>query len=173
MTVSLCRKLPPFVSTTSHKYVFSIFIYRENLQNLKSLALFTTTRHLCRLTRLTVSSSLTPEVKFTNYFPVANINSKFVCLSPTIAGVAYILKLLNQYKEFDSLHWFQSVDQKYRTDMVSACERIRRGKALVLILRPLPTFPGIDHLQLRHSYSCCPPCWRAELKCEILKCQQM
>ena len=32
---------------------------------------------------------------------------------------------------------------------------------------------AIDHLQLRHSYSCCPPCWRAKLKCEILKCQQM
>ena len=31
----------------------------------------------------------------------------------------------------------------------------------------------IDHLQLRHSYSCCPPCCRAKLKCEILKCQQM
>ena len=22
---------------------------------------------------------------------------------------------------------------------------------------------AIDHLQLRHSYSCCPPCWRAKL----------
>ena len=32
---------------------------------------------------------------------------------------------------------------------------------------------AIDHLQLRHSYSCCPPCWRAKLKSKILKCQQM
>lgn len=29
------------------------------------------------------------------------------------AGVAYILKLLDQYREFDSLHWFQSVREKY------------------------------------------------------------
>ncbi|XP_043943762.1 WASH complex subunit 4 [Protopterus annectens] len=28
-------------------------------------------------------------------------------------GVAYILKLLDQYQEFDSLHWFQSVQEKY------------------------------------------------------------
>lgn len=30
-----------------------------------------------------------------------------------ILGVAYILKLLDQYQEFDSLHWFQSVREKY------------------------------------------------------------
>lgn len=29
------------------------------------------------------------------------------------AGVAYTLKLLDQYQEFDSLHWFQSVREKY------------------------------------------------------------
>lgn len=29
------------------------------------------------------------------------------------SGVAYILKLLDQYQEFDSLHWFQSVREKY------------------------------------------------------------
>ncbi|XP_048863417.1 WASH complex subunit 4 isoform X1 [Brienomyrus brachyistius] len=28
-------------------------------------------------------------------------------------GVAYILKLLDQYQEFDSLHWFQAVREKY------------------------------------------------------------
>uniref|UniRef100_H3CSF2 WASH complex subunit 4 n=1 Tax=Tetraodon nigroviridis TaxID=99883 RepID=H3CSF2_TETNG len=32
-------------------------------------------------------------------------------------GVAYILKLLDQYLEFDSLHWFQSVRDKYRKEM--------------------------------------------------------
>ena len=28
-------------------------------------------------------------------------------------GVAYILKLLDQYHKFDSLHWFQSVRERY------------------------------------------------------------
>ncbi|CAI5664756.1 unnamed protein product [Oreochromis niloticus] len=32
-------------------------------------------------------------------------------------GVAYILKLLDQYLEFDSLHWFQSVRDKYKKEM--------------------------------------------------------
>ncbi|KAM8892117.1 WASH complex subunit 4 isoform 1-T2 [Spinachia spinachia] len=32
-------------------------------------------------------------------------------------GVAYILKLLDQYLEFDSLHWFQAVRDKYKRDM--------------------------------------------------------
>ncbi|XP_077568439.1 WASH complex subunit 4 [Stigmatopora nigra] len=32
-------------------------------------------------------------------------------------GVAYILKLLDQYLELDSLHWFQSVRDKYKKEM--------------------------------------------------------
>ncbi|MEQ2271837.1 WASH complex subunit 4 [Xenotaenia resolanae] len=32
-------------------------------------------------------------------------------------GVAYILKLLDQYLEFDSLHWFQAVREKYRKEL--------------------------------------------------------
>nr|XP_006633158.1 PREDICTED: WASH complex subunit 7 [Lepisosteus oculatus] len=32
-------------------------------------------------------------------------------------GVAYILKLLDQYQEFDSLHWFQAVREKYLKEM--------------------------------------------------------
>jgi len=31
--------------------------------------------------------------------------------------VAYILKLLDQYLEFDSLHWFQAVQDKYMKEM--------------------------------------------------------
>lgn len=34
-------------------------------------------------------------------------------------GIAYILKLLDQYEEFDSLHWFQSVREKYSMDKAS------------------------------------------------------
>ncbi|XP_065673596.1 WASH complex subunit 4 isoform X2 [Hydra vulgaris] len=33
-----------------------------------------------------------------------------------VMGVAYILKLLDQYNEFDSLHWFQSVADKYNNE---------------------------------------------------------
>jgi hypothetical protein len=40
-----------------------------------------------------------------------HINLTSVLLMPL--GVAYILKLLDQYQEFDSLHWFQSVREKY------------------------------------------------------------
>ena len=29
------------------------------------------------------------------------------------SGIAYILRLLNQWQAFDSLHWFQSVREKY------------------------------------------------------------
>ena len=34
--------------------------------------------------------------------------------------MAYILKLVDQYHAFDSLHWFESVRIKYRTEMVGA-----------------------------------------------------
>ena len=34
-------------------------------------------------------------------------------------GVAYILKLLDQYQEFDSLHWFQSVKERYLREKAS------------------------------------------------------
>lgn len=36
---------------------------------------------------------------------------------PCFPGVAYILKLLDQYQEFDSLHWFQAVREKYMKEM--------------------------------------------------------
>ena len=37
-------------------------------------------------------------------------------------GVAYILKLLNQYNDFDSLHWFESVREKFQTNKVCLFE---------------------------------------------------
>ena len=33
-------------------------------------------------------------------------------------GVAYILKLVDQYHAFDSLHWFDTVKEKYEADKV-------------------------------------------------------
>lgn len=43
--------------------------------------------------------------------------SSLTAASLALTGVAYILKLLDQYLEFDSLHWFQSVRDKYRKEM--------------------------------------------------------
>jgi WASH complex subunit 7 len=34
-------------------------------------------------------------------------------------GIAYILRLLNQYHDFDSLHWFQSVREKFQANKVN------------------------------------------------------
>lgn len=33
-------------------------------------------------------------------------------------GIAYILKLLDQYNDFDSLHWFESVKEKFSANRV-------------------------------------------------------
>ena len=40
---------------------------------------------------------------------------------------------------------------------------VRSWTRILLISFPVVKDP-IDHLQLRHSYSCCPLCWRAKLK---------
>ena len=50
-----------------------------------------------------------------------------VCLC--YIGVAYILKLLDQYQEFDSLHWFQAVADKYKKEKVS--ENRHTGQASI------------------------------------------
>ena len=49
----------------------------------------------------------------------------YVHLNCVPAGVAYILKLVDQYHSFDSLHWFDSVRMKYREEMVNytSCEQ--------------------------------------------------
>ena len=39
-----------------------------------------------------------------------------------VMGVAYILKLLDQYSEFDTLHWFHSVNEKYNKEKVFLTE---------------------------------------------------
>ena len=34
-------------------------------------------------------------------------------------GMAYILKLLDQYRDFDSLHWFDAVRESFSNERVS------------------------------------------------------
>jgi WASH complex subunit 7 len=35
-----------------------------------------------------------------------------------VMGMAYILKLLDQYRDFDSLHWFDAVRESSNTEKV-------------------------------------------------------
>merc|ERR1712003_522062 len=41
-------------------------------------------------------------------------------------GIAYILKLLDQYSAFDSLHWFQSVNAKFSSEEKAVKESRRK-----------------------------------------------
>eukprot|EP00794_Sanderia_malayensis_P006146 gene6146-6852_t len=45
-----------------------------------------------------------------------------------VMGIAYILKLLDQYREFDALHWFPSVNEKYNKEKRKTVEQAREGK---------------------------------------------
>jgi len=44
-------------------------------------------------------------------------------------GVAYILRLLDQYHDFDSLHWFQSVKEKFLASQGSITNEQRTQQA--------------------------------------------
>ena len=46
---------------------------------------------------------------------------KLVDVASFVVGVAYILKLVDKYHDFDSLHWFDSVRAKYEADKVTLC----------------------------------------------------
>ena len=45
-------------------------------------------------------------------------------------GVAYILKLLDQYRDFDSLHWFDAVRESFHNERVGEKKRISRHHQL-------------------------------------------
>ena len=40
-------------------------------------------------------------------------------------GIAYILKLLDQNKDFDSLHWFESVKKRYEQDQMNVHNSVK------------------------------------------------
>jgi WASH complex subunit 7 len=48
--------------------------------------------------------------------------------SLTLEGVAYILKLLDQYKQFDSLHWFEEVFNRYAEEQKKVDSQISKQK---------------------------------------------
>jgi len=45
-----------------------------------------------------------------------------------VMGVAYILKLLDQYNEFDAIHWFKSVNEKYNKEKNDLIKNASGGK---------------------------------------------
>lgn len=65
-------------------------------------------------------------------------------------GIAYILRLLNQWQSFDALHWFQSVREKYIREK-SAVERQssqaqndqKLQQTLALTLKRLETYQKV------------------------------
>ncbi len=43
-------------------------------------------------------------------------------------GIAYILKLLDQYKQFDSLHWFEEVQNRYTDEQKNLQAQLNKQK---------------------------------------------
>lgn len=77
-----------------------------------------------------------------------------LCNPPLIVGVAYILKLVDQYHAFDSLHWFDSVRAKYEADKVSKLELINETRLHQSLTSSLALFEKLlDFKQLSRR------CW--------------
>jgi WASH complex subunit 7 len=45
-----------------------------------------------------------------------------------LTGIAYILKLLDQNKQFDSLHWFEEVQKKYSEERKAVQAQMSKQK---------------------------------------------
>eukprot|EP01136_Pigoraptor_vietnamica_P005657 Opistho-1_new@37581 len=64
-------------------------------------------------------------------------------------GVAYILKLLDQSLQFDSLHWFQAVTDKYEQEKAKLMESRKRGKDDEKLQQTIPlTLKRLETYQL-------------------------
>ena len=51
--------------------------------------------------------------KYVTFVSISPLKLFDVVFNGFFSGIAYILRLLNQWQAFDSLHWFQSVREKY------------------------------------------------------------
>jgi len=85
-------------------------------------------------------------------------------------GIAYILKLLNLDREFDSLHWFQSVREKYlrekehlkKQESANGKEDEKLQQTMTLTAKRLETYQREFEL-LRYSLSSARIFFRAEI----------
>jgi len=67
-------------------------------------------------------------------------------------GTAYILKLLDQYNDFDSLHWFESVLSKYNEDLKTKKDKKGEISTANLTIKKLKGFQSEFEL-LRYSFN--------------------
>ncbi len=68
-------------------------------------------------------------------------------------GIAYVLRLLNQWQAFDSLHWFDTVRAKYMEEREKVVKQSREPgsdqklqQSLALTLKRLDTYQKVNSL---------------------------
>jgi len=68
--------------------------------------------------------------------------------------LAYILKLLDQYKDFDALHWFDAVNIKYEQELAAVLseQKVAKKEVQTLTINKIRTYKSEFEL-LRYSFS--------------------